>query len=179
MFDPGDRRSRYPFINCTNCGPRFTITLRLPYDRPNTTMREFDLCADCSAEYHDPADRRFHAQPLACAQCGPRIWFEDPGGTVEGTDAAIAATQASLARGEIVAIKGLGGYHLACDATSPAAIGTLRRRKQRMDKPLAVMVPNLDVARTLAHLDPAEAAAPDRSRASDRAGGSASGHTAE
>ena len=119
MFDPGDRRSRYPFINCTNCGPRFTITLRLPYDRPNTTMREFDLCADCSAEYHDPADRRFHAQPLACADCGPRIWFEDPGGTVEGTDAAIAATQASLARGEIVAIKGLGGYHLACDATSP------------------------------------------------------------
>ena len=157
MFDPGDRRARYPFINCTNCGPRFTITLRLPYDRPNTTMREFDLCADCSAEYHDAADRRFHAQPLACAQCGPRIWFEDNGGTVEGTDAAIAAAQAALDRGEIVAIKGLGGYHLACDATSPAAIGTLRRRKQRMDKPLAVMVPNLDVARTLAHLDPAEA----------------------
>ena len=158
MFDPGDRRSRYPFINCTNCGPRFTITLRLPYDRPHTTMREFELCADCSAEYHDPADRRFHAQPLACSHCGPRIWFEDPGGTVEGTDAAVAATQASLARGEIVAIKGLGGYHLACDATSREAIDTLRRRKQRMDKPLAVMVPNLDVARTLAHLDPAEAA---------------------
>ncbi len=158
MFDPDDRRSRYPFINCTNCGPRFTITLRLPYDRPHTTMREFDLCADCSVEYHDPADRRFHAQPLACADCGPRIWFEDRGGTVEGTDAAMAATQVSLARGEILAIKGLGGYHLACDATSPDAIATLRRRKQRMDKPLAVMVPNLEVARALARLDPTEAA---------------------
>jgi hydrogenase maturation protein HypF len=160
LFDPTDRRARYPFINCTNCGPRFTITRSLPYDRLNTTMREFVLCATCSAEYHDPVDRRFHAQPVACADCGPRIWFEDGagGGAVHGTDAAIAATQASLARSEVVAIKGLGGYHLACDATSRAAIGALRGRKQRMDKPLAVMVRDLDVARSLAYIDASEAA---------------------
>ena len=141
MFDPGDRCSRYPFINCTNCGPRFTITLRLPYDRPNTTMRGFDSVRRLRAEYHDPG-----RPPLPCPAGGlrrlrPTDLVRGPGGaTVEGTDAAIAATQASLARGEIVAIKGLGGYHLACDATSPPAIGALRRRKQRMDKPLAVMV---------------------------------------
>ena len=121
LFDPADRRGRYPFINCTNCGPRFTITLRLPYDRPNTTMRHFAMCAACASEYHDPADRRFHAQPVACADCGPRLWFEARSGTVEGTDDAIAAAQQALARGDVVAIKGLGGYHLACDATSGAA----------------------------------------------------------
>jgi len=165
MFDPADRRSRYPFVNCTNCGPRFTITLRLPYDRPNTTMRDFELCAACAAEYHDPADRRFHAQPVACAECGPRIWFEGTGGAVEGTDDAIAAVQKALARGDVVAIKGLGGYHLAADATSSEAIGRLRRRKERMDKPLAVMVRDLDVAGALAHLDRVEAsllASPER-----------------
>jgi hydrogenase maturation protein HypF len=161
LFDPTDRRARYPFINCTNCGPRFTITESLPYDRPNTTMRDFTLCVACSAEYHDPADRRFHAQPVACADCGPRLWFEDGTAgnrTVPGTDAAIAATQESLARGEVVAIKGLGGYHLACDATSADAISALRGRKQRMDKPLAVMVRDLDGARSLAHIDASEAA---------------------
>jgi hydrogenase maturation protein HypF len=162
LFDPANRRARYPFINCTNCGPRFTITQSLPYDRPNTTMRDFTLCAACSAEYHDPADRRFHAQPVACADCGPRIWFEtgtEAGtATVHGTDAAVAATQASLARGEVVAIKGLGGYHLACDATSDDAIAALRGRKQRMDKPLAVMVRDLDVARSLARVDAGAAA---------------------
>ena len=134
MFDPGDRRARYPFINCTNCGPRFTITIRLPYDRPNTTMRGFELCAACSGEYHDLSDRRYHAQPVACARCGPRIWFEGSGGSVQGTDAALAATQESLARGEVVAIKGLGGYHLACDGSSDAAVGRLRASSGRTSR---------------------------------------------
>jgi hydrogenase maturation protein HypF len=158
LFDSEDRRYRYPFINCTNCGPRFTITLRLPYDRPNTTMAGFPLCAACAAEYHDPADRRFHAQPVACPSCGPRISFEGPAGVVEGTDAALTAAQTSLACGDVVAIKGLGGYHLACDATSHGAVATLRTRKERLDKPLAVMVRDLDIARTLAHIDDDEAA---------------------
>jgi hydrogenase maturation protein HypF len=158
MLDPGDRRARYPFINCTNCGPRFTITLRLPYDRPHTTMRHFALCDACAAEYHDPADRRFHAQPLACADCGPRLWFDGMAGVVEGTDGAIASAQEAIAGGGIVAIKGLGGYHLACDATSAAAVDTLRARKERRDKPLAVMVADLAGAHTLAHIDAHEAA---------------------
>ena len=142
LFDPADRRYRYPFINCTNCGPRFTITLRLPYDRPNTTMAGFPLCPDCAGEYHDPRDRRFHAQPVACPVCGPRLWFE-PSGRHGGTDAALAAAQRALAAGGIVAVKGLGGYHLACDATSAAAVAELRRRKHRADKPFAVMVADL------------------------------------
>jgi hydrogenase maturation protein HypF len=158
LFDATDRRARYPFINCTNCGPRFTITVSLPYDRPNTTMRAFALCPECEAEYHDPSDRRFHAQPIACAACGPRIWFEGTGGRVQGTDAALAATHHALARGEIVALKGLGGYHLACDATSDLAVDRLRQRKNRMDKPFAVMVRDVTVARTLATVDQMEAA---------------------
>jgi hydrogenase maturation protein HypF len=158
LFDAADRRFRYPFINCTNCGPRFTITLRLPYDRPNTTMRDFILCEACRSEYEDPGDRRFHAQPLGCADCGPRLWFEGPTGVVDGTDAALAAAQRALACGAIVAIKGLGGYHLACDAASTGAVDTLRRRKARQDKPLAVMVGNLATARRLAHIDGFEAA---------------------
>ena len=159
LFDPDDRRARYPFTNCTNCGPRFTITLSLPYDRPNTTMRGFSLCEACASEYHDPADRRFHAQPIACAVCGPRLWLEHSAGSdpVVGSDAAIAAAQAALARGEIVAIKGLGGYHLACDAGSDAAVERLRTRKQRLAKPFAVMARDLDAARTLARLDSSEA----------------------
>jgi hydrogenase maturation protein HypF len=160
LFDPANRRARYPFTNCTNCGPRFTITLSLPYDRPNTTMHGFALCEACASEYHDPADRRFHAQPIACADCGPRLWLEHPGGPdpVVGSDAAIAAAQAALARGEIVAIKGLGGYHLACDAGSDAAVQRLRARKHRFEKPFAVMVRDLDVARTLARVDSSEVA---------------------
>jgi hydrogenase maturation protein HypF len=158
LFSPTDRRSRYPFINCTNCGPRFTITRRLPYDRPNTTMRDFALCDACRLEYEDPENRRFHAQPLACADCGPRLWFEGPTGPIGGTDVAIAAAQRSLACGDIVAIKGLGGYHLACDAASSGAVDTLRRRKARPDKPLAVMVGDLATARRLAQIDRFEAA---------------------
>ncbi len=159
LFDPADRRARYPFTNCTNCGPRFTITLSLPYDRPKTTMRGFALCPACAAEYHDPADRRFHAQPIACADCGPRLWLEDSAGSdpVLGSDAAIAAAQAALARGETVAIKGLGGYHLACDAGSDSAVQRLRARKHRLEKPFAVMARDLDVARTLARVDQSEA----------------------
>jgi hydrogenase maturation protein HypF len=156
LFDPANRRARYPFVNCTNCGPRFTITLRLPYDRPHTTMRGFAMCEACAGEYHDPTDRRFHAQPVACARCGPRLWFEADGATVENSDAALATTQAALARGEIVAIKGLGGYHLACDARSDAAVERLRVRKQRVEKPFAVMVRDLDHAAMLAELDEAE-----------------------
>jgi hydrogenase maturation protein HypF len=159
LFDPANRRARYPFTNCTNCGPRFTITLRLPYDRPNTTMRGFALCEACVSEYHEPADRRFHAQPIACPDCGPRLWLEHAAGSdpVFGSDAAIAAAQAALARGEIVAIKGLGGYHLACDAGSDAAVQRLRTRKHRFEKALAVMARDLHVAHTLARIDSAEA----------------------
>ena len=159
VFGHSDRRARYPFTNCTNCGPRFTITISLPYDRPNTTMARFAMCDACAAEYHDPADRRFHAQPAACADCGPRLWFEpaEGDGPPAGSDGALAAAQAALARGEIVAVKGLGGYHLACDATSDAAVKRLRVRKHRAEKPFAVMVRDLGAAAALAHLDPAEA----------------------
>ncbi len=158
LFDPSDRRARYPFINCTNCGPRFTITISLPYDRPNTTMRAFAMCDACASEYHDAEDRRFHAQPVACAQCGPRLSFEhgDGDGSVQGSDPAVAAAQAALVRGEIVAVKGLGGYHLACDARSDAAVGRLRARKHRFEKPFAVMVGDYEAAAALAHLDQAE-----------------------
>jgi hydrogenase maturation protein HypF len=167
LFDPSDRRYRYPFINCTNCGPRFTITVRLPYDRPNTTMRGFELCEACAREYRDPADRRFHAQPVACAACGPRIQFysracgaggDVVGDVVEGTDNAIAAAQAALRVGQVLAVKGLGGYHLVCDAASDAAVATLRSRKARPDKPFAVMARDLAGAQVLAHIDAAEAA---------------------
>ncbi|MGH9016513.1 MAG: carbamoyltransferase HypF, partial [Acidimicrobiales bacterium] len=158
LFDPGDRRYRYPFLTCTNCGPRFTITVRLPYDRPNTTMAGFPLCEACAGEYHDPGDRRFHAQPIACAVCGPRLWFEDATGAVEGSDDAVAAVQAALARGEIVAVKGLGGYHLACDATSETAVAELRRRKDRPDKPFAVMVGDVATVGAVAVIEPGAAA---------------------
>ena len=153
LADPADRRYRYPFVNCTNCGPRFTITVRLPYDRPNTTMAGFTMCAACAAEYHDPSDRRFHAQPTACPACGPALSLLGAGGRgVTGTDAALAGAQRVLAAGGIVAVKGLGGYHLACDATSTAAVERLRRRKHRADKPLAVMVADPGAAGRLAVL---------------------------
>jgi hydrogenase maturation protein HypF len=153
LFEPADRRYRYPFINCTNCGPRFTITVTLPYDRPNTTMRGFALCEACTRDYHDPGDRRFHAQPVACAACGPRLWFEGPAGTVDGTNGALGAAQQMLVDGGIVAVKGLGGYHLAVDAGSGSAVSELRRRKDRPDKPFAVMVRDLAVAKRLGFID--------------------------
>ena len=160
LFDPSDHRYRYPFITCTNCGPRFTITVRLPYDRANTTMAGFALCDVCSAQYLDPADRRFHAQPLACAACGPRLWLEqshDRGAVrVDGVDAAVAATQCLLLDGAIVAVKGLGGYHLACDARSASAVARLRERKRRADKPFAVMVSDLSAAASVVRFDEAE-----------------------
>jgi hydrogenase maturation protein HypF len=158
LLDRSDPRYRYPFINCTNCGPRFTITVRLPYDRPNTTMAGFPMCPECRSQYDDPADRRFHAQPIACPSCGPNQWFEADAGIIRGTDAAIAAAQRTLADGRIVAIKGLGGYHLACDAGSMAAVTRLRRRKRRPAKPLAVMVPDVEAAARIAWVDEAEAA---------------------
>ncbi len=165
LADPADRRYRYPFIACTFCGPRFTIVRGVPYDRPHTTMDAFPLCVECCAEYDDPADRRFHAQPTACAACGPRLWWTVPGrgvgrsapdaGGERGAtgDAALAAAMSLLADGGIVAVKGVGGYHLACDARQPSVVARLRSRKQRGDKPFAVMAASLDVVHTLVHTD--------------------------
>jgi hydrogenase maturation protein HypF len=146
LFDPADRRYRYPFINCTNCGPRFTIITDIPYDRPNTTMADFPLCPDCAAEYKNPLDRRFHAQPVACPVCGPKVWLEqtmDDGRWTTDGDAAILESQRLLAEGKILAVKGLGGFHLACDATNVEAVTELRRRKLRVDKPFALMMPDI------------------------------------
>jgi hydrogenase maturation protein HypF len=154
VADPADRRFRYPFTNCTDCGPRFTIALGAPYDRPATTMAGFTMCPACAAEYADPLDRRFHAQPNACPACGPRLRLADAAGhAVAGDPIDVAA--AALHEGRIVAVKGIGGFHLACDATSSAAVGLLRRRKRREEKPLAVMVADLVAARALA--EPGEA----------------------
>jgi len=154
LFDPQNRRYRYPFINCTNCGPRLTIIEEVPYDRPYTTMKDFQMCSACESEYTDPADRRFHAQPVACPDCGPQVWLEFPAdkgkshrkSSLHG-DNAILAAQELLVKGKIVAIKGLGGFHLACDATNPKAVAELRRRKLRVDKPFALMMPDLTSVR--------------------------------
>ena len=140
MLDPGDRRYRYPFINCTQCGPRYTLITRMPYDRPNTTMADFPLCPACRAEYEDPHNRRFHAQPLACPVCGPQLSFVAAHEYSSG-DTALADCIAALRRGETVAVKGIGGYHLMCDALNTAAIARLRDSKHRPHKPLAVMFP--------------------------------------
>ncbi len=157
LSDPRDRRYRHPFVTCTNCGPRFTIIRELPYDRPATTMSAFAMCERCAAEYHDPADRRFHAQPIACPDCGPSLWFRSRAGLVSGSDAALAATQRALAAGAVVAIKGIGGYHLACAVHDATAVGALRARKARGAKPFAMLVRDLDVARRYACVDDAEA----------------------
>ncbi|RGY33342.1 carbamoyltransferase HypF [Collinsella sp. OF02-10] len=165
LFDPADRRYHYPFINCTNCGPRFTIIRSLPYDRAATSMNCFPMCPECAAEYADPLDRRFHAQPDACFDCGPHITWREAGedaaspavGTTrETSDAIIDRCVELLACGSIVAIKGLGGFHLACDASNEQAVAELRRRKRRSNKPLAVMARDLADAERLCHVNDVE-----------------------
>jgi hydrogenase maturation protein HypF len=157
LFDPRDRRFRYPFINCTNCGPRFTIIEDIPYDRPKTTMAPFQMCPVCSREYHDPADRRFHAQPNACPVCGPQLTLLDgTGNAMPNSDPGldpIAKTRALLKTGKIVAIKGLGGFHLACDAVQEEAVARLRGRKYREDKPFALMCRDIEVIERLCVVD--------------------------
>jgi hydrogenase maturation protein HypF len=144
LFDPANRRHQYPFTNCTNCGPRYTIVVDIPYDRPNTTMREFVLCPECQEEYETPANRRFHAQPNACPVCGPKL------------DGTIADAAAALRRGEIVALKGIGGFQLLVDARQPEAVARLRQRKHREEKPFALMMPSLEVAREYCEISPPE-----------------------
>jgi len=142
LLDPANRRYRYPFINCTQCGPRYTLIRTLPYDRANTSMAGFSLCAACKKEYEDPADRRFHAEPVACPECGPQVSFEtNQHDEVLNGEAALTAALEQLQNGSIVAVKGVGGYHLMCDARNTNAVQRLRERKQRPDKPLAVMFP--------------------------------------
>jgi hydrogenase maturation protein HypF len=156
LFDPADRRYRYPFTNCTNCGPRFTIVRGVPYDRPFTTMAGFRMCARCQAEYDDPGDRRFHAQPNACADCGPSVSLVDAAGVpvpLGGARDAIAAAAAALAGGAILALKGIGGFHLACRADDESAVARLRARKHREDKPFALMPADVAAARALVALD--------------------------
>jgi hydrogenase maturation protein HypF len=159
LFDPSDRRYRYPFINCTHCGPRYSIILSLPYDRPNTTMRAFALCPACQREYADPLDRRFHAQPTACPSCGPHLeaWSAQ-GDVLARCEEALQRAEAALRSGQIVALKGLGGFQLLCDARDAQAVRTLRARKRRPEKPLAVMLPDLETARQLCCVDAQEAA---------------------
>lgn len=180
LWDPGDRRYRYPFINCTNCGPRFTIIGDVPYDRPMTSMRDFPMCPQCAEEYGDPADRRFHAQPDACFICGPRLylnaegapedWCWGPereraprphreiGAEAERSDAIVAEAARRLLGGQVLAIKGLGGFHLACDATNAEAVARLRSCKRRWAKPLAIMVRDIGVAREVAEVEAEEEA---------------------
>jgi hydrogenase maturation protein HypF len=161
LVDPADRRFGYPFINCTNCGPRFTIVTGVPYDRPLTTMAGFAMCARCAAEYHDPADRRFHAQPVCCPACGPRLALTDAAGRVlagapeplAGARGPLAGAARLLEEGRILAVKGLGGYHLAADAMCEEAVATLRGRKHREDKPFAVLAADLAAARRMGEID--------------------------
>ncbi|HUK65400.1 MAG TPA: Sua5/YciO/YrdC/YwlC family protein, partial [Anaeromyxobacteraceae bacterium] len=164
--DPSDRRYRYPFTNCTRCGPRFTLARGVPYDRARTTMASFPMCADCQREYEDPANRRFHAEPNACPACGPRLTLvAREGDTLAVRDEALVLAARALQEGAIVAVKGIGGYHLACDARSSEAVGRLRQRKRREEKPLAVMVRDLEEAERLALLTAPERAlltAPER-----------------
>jgi hydrogenase maturation protein HypF len=152
LFDPADQRYWYPYINCANCGPRYSVVLRLPYDRPNTTMRSWPLDEYCDAEYQDPGNRRFHAQPVACQICGPSYHLEGSDVAVHGSEASIRQAAALLNSGSILAVKGLGGYHLACDARNPAAVAALRQRKYRKEKPFALMARDLGVARNVIQL---------------------------
>jgi len=159
IVDPHNRRHRYPFTNCTHCGPRLSIVRGIPYDRANTSMSVFPMCPDCDREYGDPADRRFHAQPNACQTCGPRLWLVDNDGQsvdLEGGDVIEVASR-RLAEGRIIAIKGIGGFHLACDACNAEAVETLRQRKRRYAKPFALMARDLDVVRRFCQLDDQQA----------------------
>jgi hydrogenase maturation protein HypF len=157
LFDPADRRYLYPFINCTNCGPRFTIIKDIPYDRPFTTMAGFVMCENCTAEYADPLNRRFHAQPVACPKCGPEVWLAVGGQRLAASsNAAIIEVRRLLEEGKIVAIKGLGGFHLACDATNDDAVAELRRRKGRIDKPFALMAANVEAIEQFCEVSPEE-----------------------
>ncbi len=151
--DKADRRYRHAFVNCTNCGPRFTIIASLPYDRAATTMAPFDMCADCAREYHDPADRRFHAQPVCCPNCGPTLRYRSADGAVADGESALMRARQLLRDGGVVAVKGIGGYHLACDAGNEHAVAELRHRKRRGDKPFAVMVADLTAAHAVAAID--------------------------
>ena len=154
LFDPADRRHRYPYINCTNCGPRYTVVLGLPYDRANTTMQHWPLDDYCNAEYQDPGNRRFHAQPVACPACGPGYWLQYGDEKVHGSEKSIHRAVLLIRSGAILAVKGLGGYHLVCDASNAAAVAALRERKYRKEKPFAVMAKDLEVARKLVELSP-------------------------
>lgn len=158
MLDRRDRRYLYPFINCTNCGPRYTITTSVPYDRPNTTMAVFPMCPDCRKEYHDPSNRRFHAQPIACPVCGPHVELRVKGarGKAKQRGNAIAETIRLLKQGAIVAIKGLGGFHIACDATNQIAVDTLRQRKRKSNKPFALMAPDISRIKKFCEVSPEE-----------------------
>lgn len=159
LFDPNDRRFRYPFINCTNCGPRYTIIRDIPYDRKNTTMASFTMCDRCLAEYEDPGNRRFHAQPNACWECGPQVWLESASGnTIAHGDQAVRELVGLLSDGAIAAIKGLGGFHLAVSATDETAVDRLRSRKVREEKPFAVMFPDLDTVKSFCLVNELEAA---------------------
>lgn len=154
LFDPTDQRYLYPYINCTNCGPRFTVVESLPYDRSRTTMRHWPMDAFCAGQYHDPLDRRFHAQPVACPKCGPHYRLESTDGVVAGDRESIEAAAERLRAGQILAIKGIGGYHLSCDARNERAVQALRERKFRKEKPFAVMVASIEAARGLADFSP-------------------------
>jgi len=154
LFDPKDRRYHYPYINCTNCGPRYSVIRSLPYDRPNTTMAEWPLDKGCAAEYHAPANRRFHAQPVACPACGPHLVFREGDQVVRGDEQAMQRAVLFLRSGKSVAVKGLGGYHLACDAKNVEAVCAMRARKFRKEKPFALMVKDMEAARTLVELTP-------------------------
>ncbi len=156
LFDPTDPRFRYPFINCTNCGPRFTIIKDIPYDRPKTTMSSFPMCDFCEQEYHDPSNRRFHAQPVACPTCGPHIWLEVDHKEIANHEAALQQARQMLRDGKILAIKGMGGFHLTCDACNDLAVKTLRDRKHRTDKPFAVMVFGSEIAEHFCNFSPSE-----------------------
>lgn len=156
LFTPSNRRYRYPFINCTNCGPRYTIIKALPYDRKRTVMKEFPMCDDCKREYDDIHDRRYHAQPDCCSTCGPQVFYFDTKSNEKTKEDAFSASQTLLNMGGILAVKGIGGFHLACDANNVDAVTRLRQRKHRSSKPLAIMCRSLEVVRRICNITQTE-----------------------